>query len=452
MRAAAGPAIHQEAEAAAAGQGEHVGPIDVGAHIGHALAGGGILHHDARLAVVGIDLVGVGALEHGDHQRHACGGYAVHVELALTAAAATGKTGFLVLGVHHVENVVVRGVHRKVQVLRPAEGVHALVVLGLEHIVAPHAVMALAAEVEGAAIGVHVGEVLVLLGVDEAGELHGRCEAAIGHELGAVDIEPGNAVLTVAAEVDGASLVGDVEQAAVLAFLVQRGTQLIGYHHDAASDVAEVVVPEELGRLHFHLAAHGDLLQVVEQLLSIAALLFVGLPGEALQGLLVAGSTESLVGHLGIGEAVAQVVGAPQPIPCRGRDGGVLHGEFQVADGLLLVLPAMQQAGTEMIVEHPVARLQAHQLSIEGQGLVVALLVEERIGLGAHLLGASLCKGKQRQEQEQPYARGAGHDLRVAPCTGCRAGRFHWPLALLPARLMRFSSPRHRRPMFWRWV
>ncbi len=394
MRLAGGPAIDAVAVPAGARHAEHVVAIDVGARIGHLLLREHILHHDARLAVLLVDEAGVGALEHGDHHRRLRGAHAVHVQVALPAVAPAGEAGLLLLGIHDVEDVVVGCAHGEIEVLRAAEGIEALVVAGAEHIVPAHAVVALAAEVEGLPIGVHEGEVLVLVGVDVAGELHRRGEGAVGQQLGAVDVLAGGAVLAVAAEVDGALAFGQVHHRALLLLLVEAGPELLGQHHDLATDVGEVVEAEEFGIGHLHLAAHGDLLQAAEELLAIAALALQGIHRPLGQQLLVGGAEEALVGHHGILEAVVEVIGPAQPVPGHGVGVGRIGGEAQVADGGLLVGAAEEQAGAEAVVEVAVAGREAHQLRVKGHGLGEALLQEELVGLSTHLLIAALGLGQ----------------------------------------------------------
>ena len=452
MGLSAGSTFHHEAEAPAARQRQHVAAVDVGAHIGHLLLREGIHHHDVRLAVLLVELAGVGALEDGDDHGHLLGADAVHVEHALCAAATAGETGLLVLAVHHVEDVVIRCAHREVQVLRTTEGVEALVVGGAEHVVAAHAVVALAAEVEGAPIGVHEGVVLVEVGVDVAGELHGRREAAIGQQFGAVDVAAGASVLAQAAEVDGPAAIGQVDQAAVLALLVQAGHQLLGRHHDAPPDIAQFIEAEELAVLHLHLAAHADVLEAGEQFLAVAALLLETFHRPFRQGLLVAGATETLVGHLGLLEPVIEVVGTAQPIPGSGGSGGVLGGELEMTDGHLLVIAAMQQAGPEAVVQFAIARCEAHQLRVHGCGLGKTTLLEQGIRLDAQLLVTALGRNQQREKQRNNYDHRTGRHPRVGPCTAVWYPGFHCSSRGRPARVMRFSSPRNRRPMFSRWV
>ena len=222
MRLAGWAAFHGEFELAAARDGKHVRPVDVGAHIGDTFVGDGILHDDAGLAILLVEHAGIRAFQHGDHHRHLRGGNAVDVQLALFAIAAAGETRFLVLAIGHVEHVVIRRVHREVHVLRRAEDVQPFVVRRAEHVVATHAVVAFAAEVETLAVGMQEREVVVLIGVDVTGEFHRWREFAVGGELGAVDVAPGLPILAVAAEVDGAaSFSGDVDQRALFALLVQ---------------------------------------------------------------------------------------------------------------------------------------------------------------------------------------------------------------------------------------
>ena len=169
MRSSARSALHEVAELAASGEGEHVGSVDVRAHIGDAFTGDGILHHDVRLAIVLVEGTGIGPLHHGDHHRHLRRAHAVHVQFALTAVAAACEASLLVLAIGHIKEIVIGRVHREVEVLRWAEGLGHLVEGRAEDVVASHAVVTLAAEVEVAPVGMQEGEVLVLVGVHIAG-------------------------------------------------------------------------------------------------------------------------------------------------------------------------------------------------------------------------------------------------------------------------------------------
>ncbi len=452
MRLAGWAAFHAVAVLAGARNAQHIAAVDVRYGLSYALLGECVLHSDARLAVLRVDGAGEGALEDADDHRQLGRGHAVNMEHALLAVASAGEAGLLLLPVNDVEDVIVGRAHREVEVLGPSEGIEPPVVAGAEHIVPPHAVMAFAAEVEGLPVRMHEGEVLILVGVDVSGQFHRRGEGAVRKELGAVDVAARGAILAIAAEIDGARPFGQVDYGALLALLVQRGLQLLREHHDFASDIGQVIEPEEVGIGHLHLAAHGDLLEAAEQAFAIAALLLKGLHGPCRDGLLLGGAEEALVGNLGLLEPVVEVVGPPQPVPGHGVGTRRLGGELQVAYGLLLVSAAVQQACAEAEVEVAVGRPQADELGIMRHGLGEPLLGEELVGLGTQLLVAALAKGQEREEQAGKYARGTGHRPRVGACTGIRAVGFHRGLPLLPARLRRFSSPRRSRPMFSRCV
>ena len=126
--------------------------------------------------------------------------------------------------------------------------------------------------------------------------------------------------------------------------------------------------------------------------------------GEAFQLLLAAGALVPLVGGLGILELVVEVVGTAEPVPRFRRDGWILGGELQVADGLVLVLAAEQQAGAETEVEDPIAGCEADELAVERKCVHVVLLVEEPIGFRTDLL-VTLGRGCKGEHQENNYAR-----------------------------------------------
>ena len=383
MGLAGGPGLHQEPELPRAGKGDQVVSVQVRIDLRQPFARQTVLHHDVRFTVIGVEGGGEGALQDRDGHRHLGGAHPIDVEHVLPAVAAGGETGRGALAIHQVQDLVVRRVHREVQVLRRTEDVQAGVVRAAEHIVPAHAVVPLRTEEEALPIRVHERIVLILIRVHVAGQLHRGGERPVRQQFGAVDVATGAAVLAVAAEVDGTGFVRQIDEPALLALLVQVALQFLGEHHDLPPYSLQVVEPEELGGGDLELVVHGHVLDVAQQPLSVAALLLQVVHRPLGQQFPVGHPTVVLVGLQGLVEPVGQVVGPAKLVPGQRRHRGVLHGVLQEADGLVLVLAPMDYAGAQAVVEVPVVGLQAHQLGVMRHGLGVAALIEQGIGLGA---------------------------------------------------------------------
>ena len=413
MGLAAGARFHQEPVFPTSREGDHVIAVHVGTHLGYRLLGKGVNNGNMRLAVLGIELRRESSLQNGKVHRGRGGVHTVHLQRALPTVPTTGEAGLFSLRIGQVEQLVVRRVHSEVHVLRCAENIKSLVVRAPEHIEAAHAVVALAAEVEVLAIRGHEGEVLVLGGVDIAGEFHGRGEGPVGHQFGAVDVATRIAVLAIAGEVDRATLVRQVHQRNDPALLVETALELFRRHHDLPSDAAEVVEAEEFILVHLHLIEHLDILDVVEQLLPVAALEFKRVHRIYGQGLLVRGSPVPFIGIERSGELIGEVIGAAVVIPGQGGNSGAGDRVLEEAHGLFLVATTMHDAGTQAIVEVMIARGKAHQLGVQGQRLGELLLGEQGISLRTR--AATLGHQGQRQEQQDHYPGKTGHSAAPQP-------------------------------------
>ena len=442
VRAFPWPPLHEHLVAPSAGQRQHVLPVGVGGHVGNALAGQFILHDDVGLLVGGVECGCEGALEDGDIDGRLRGADAIHIEGALLAVAVAGEARLLAVRPHDIQQFIGRRVHGKIQVHGRAEDVHARIVGALEHVVPAHTVVALAAEIEAAAIGRHHGEVLILVGIDVAGQLHRRGIATGGQHLGSVDVLAGLAVLAVAAEVDGAALVREEDQGRLLALAVECGQQLVGCHHDLATDAAHVVEPEEIRGCDLGLLEHADVLEAAQQELPVPALLLQDVHGIFRQQFLVGRSLEVLVCGQGLVKLVIELVSLAEEIAGEFRGVRPADRELQVADGLGLGVAAIEGAGAELVVELMVLRGQAHQLGVHRIGLGILAGLEELVRRGLEGLVPTLAVAMARCG---PCACQEHYGAYGEPC-------LHALVLDRPRRSIRASLPFKRRPMFWRWV